>query len=193
MEIEMSNWKRYQCPSCGKQFAFEGIPRFCPHCSYDTQEETLSEVICSPGILRGKSRGVDNIYKAEEEASQFRAHQAMEMGLSTEEANGLKITNMRDNAQIGETSEIPVNNPVSQAMAAQPQNFGFNQGAQQQAVQYSQMAHVDPKSGRPLPAQERNAGLRAQNMLKTSHQAQGYVTSDTPALETQMPGYRRRM
>ena len=189
----MSGWKRYQCPSCDKQFAFEGTPRFCPHCSYDTQEEVLSEVICSPGLLKGMAKGVDNIYRADEEASNFRAQKAMEMGLSTEEANNLKITNMRDNVQIGETSEVPVNNPVSQAMQQHPQAYGFSPQAQQQALTYSELAHVDPSSGRLLPPKERNAGLRAQVMLKASHQERGHATSDILVKETQQPGYRRRM
>lgn len=196
----MSKMRRYQCPDCSGQFDYlhhpnmesDPAPRFCPLCGFDTADDGHEDVICSPGLLKGKAKGVDNIYKAEEEGSNFRAQKAMEMGLDASEAASLKITNMRDNAKYGETSDVPLNNSVTQAMAQQPNAYGF-QGSNQQAVGYSQQAHVNPATGRLLPGKERNAGLRAASLLKSSHQAQGHVTSDAPALETQMPGYRRRL
>lgn len=178
-------WKRYECPSCEEQFAFQGTPRFCPLCSYDTQQETLSEVISSPGLLRkGAAKNVDGIYRAEEEASKARAEMAMNLGATQEDANNIKLTNQRDNLREGDTAYVPVDNPVSRAMEAQP-NFGFSQGAN--GLGYSQMAHSTAKPT------ERNAGARAASSLKAFHQAQGHVTSDAPALETQQPGYRRRV
>jgi hypothetical protein len=185
----------YLCPSCNGSFRqlidtkVEQPPRFCALCGFDVQGE-MQEGISCPAIGRSIAKSADNVYRAMEQGAEFRAGMAREtMGLSEAEANVMKITDMRDNARVGETSEMPVVNPVSQAMAAAPAGaYGF-QGA-------AGLGYSSSVAEGPFP----NAGAHAQAAVRATHaqyaatsgQA-GAVVSSMPALETTMPGYRRRV
>lgn len=191
----MPRLRKYDCSSCGKRFeilhatAAEPPPDFCPKCGAPSSD-SVTEPLPLPSILSVKTRAVDGHYRAMEEGSQHRANMAMEMGLSTEEANQLKITNLRDNVREGEISAMPVNNPVSQMMAAAPPGtVGYQPGVN--GVQYSGAV----QSG-PYP----NAGAHTMQALRSRH-AQftqdaghaGTTTSEIPALEAVNPNYRRRV
>lgn len=186
----MPRLRKYVCPECSGSFEVlhptsdDPPPRFCGRCGYDTQSaEPLVEPLPTPHI--GKSIGgvVDNMYRGIEAGAEHRAHVAQAMGVSPEDAGGLKITDMRDNAREGEASNVPVVNDVTRLMDSLPkESVGFT-GASD-GVQYSGAV----QSG-PFP----NAGARTMQRLRQMHSGQGFVTSDRPALETQMPNYRPRV
>ena len=99
--------RRYACPSCAKQFQYDHhpsvaadpLPRFCPHCGFDSMANGASyePTLAAPAI------GTGMVKRAE-------------MGLDAEAA-----------AMIRDTSTGPVDNAVSQAMARMPANtVGFN-------------------------------------------------------------------
>lgn len=177
----MAKMRRYQCPECEGQFDYlhhpnvadDPAPRFCPLCGYDTETDELQEAVTSPNLLKGAARNVDGIWKAEQAGAEFRAQMA--------DDPSLKISDMRD-AAIGETTAVPVNNSVTQVMAAAPQGtFGFVDGSQA-GLGFSQAAHTGVAP---------NMGARAIKALRIQH-SEYSTTSENPAKETQMPGYRRR-
>jgi len=196
----MPRIRTYQCPSCVGRFSFthhpsdEPPPRFCPLCGFDTEfdPDAMQQVLTAPHIGKPIAKLGDQTYRQLEAGSEFRAQMAMEQhGLDTEQANALKITNMRDNAHYGETSVVEVNNEVTRVMA-QVQQMGGQVGyAAQTGLGYSSTVSTGP-----FP----NAGARAQKALRAAHSDftagaghSGTTVSDTPALETQMPGYRQRV
>lgn len=161
-------WCRYQCPECDKQFAHEGPPRFCPKCGYDVQAEELPEIISSPSISGGVAKNVDGIFKADQEGAEFRARIA--------DDPTLKITDQRDNLRIGDTTAMPPP-PTAPATILAPVSAS-------QGLHYSAGTAQGPYA---------NAGMRAAMALKSAHGMKGLPTSELPGLETQQPGYRRRV
>jgi DNA-directed RNA polymerase subunit RPC12/RpoP len=190
--------KRYRCPECEGIFKYDHHPSIeadplpedaaCPHCGFASEAEYPAAVV-SPAIRRPIAANVDNMIRGMEDGAQHRANIAMEQyGLSTEEANQMKITNLKD-AREGEIAAMPVNNAVTAAIDSNPQAYGFQGGAAQGAA-------LSPyvQAG-PFP----NAGLAAMNQIRQEHSAlvqrsghQAVVSTSSPALETQQPGYRRR-
>lgn len=177
--------RRYACPECAKQFVYDHhpsvaadpLPRFCPHCGFDSQGE-FETALAAPLISTGASKRTDGMLRAGEEGAQFRADIAREkFGLDADAANMLR-----------DTSAAPVNNAVSQHMASLPQgSVGFNP---QRAAEYATAV-----SSGPYP----NAGARTMQGLRSAHQAfvagaghAGPTSSEIPALETVQPGYRKR-
>lgn len=191
--------KRYRCPSCEGIFVYDHHPSIeadplpvnaaCPHCHF-TSDEDYPAAIVAPHIAKPIRATVDNMHAQMEEGSQFRANMARErFGLSEDEARQLTETNSLDNLREGDTSAIPVNNVVTQAIAANPQAYGWQGGAAQGAALSPQV------SSGPFP----NAGARAMAAVRAAHQQmvsstghQTSATSSLPALETQQPGYRPR-
>jgi hypothetical protein len=134
---------------------------------------------------------VDNLHRDMEDGEKFRANIAMEkFGLDSAEARAMVSTNSIDSLREGDISAIQVSNPVTQAMAAAPQAFGFQGG-------HAQGAALSPiVQGGMYP----NAGLRALQQVRESHPSMvassGHMAasqSSVPALETQQPGYRKRL
>lgn len=179
--------RRYACPECAKQFTYDHhpsmaadpLPRFCPHCGFDSSGE-FETALSAPAIGKGMVQRTDNLMRAGQEGADFRANMAREaLGLDAEGA-----------AAIRDVSAAPVNNAVTEAMAAAPANtVGFNPT---NGVGYS--ASV---SQGPFP----NAGAHAMQSVRSFHQrftstaghaATATTSSDIPALETYQPGYRRR-
>ncbi len=191
--------KRYRCPSCSGIFVYDHHPSIeadplpdgaaCPHCHFVAESDYPAAVV-SPHIGKPIRATVDNMHRGMEDGAQFRADMARErFGLSEEEAKQLTETNMLDNLREGDTSAIPVNNLVTQAIEANPQAYGWQGGASQGAALSPQV------SSGPFP----NAGLRAMNQIRAVHPqmvaSSGHMTaaqSSLPALETQAPGYRKR-
>ena len=192
--------KRYRCPSCEGVFVYDHHPSIeadplpdgaaCPHCGFVAESDYPAAVV-APHIGKQIASTVDTLHRDMEDGAAFRAQMARErFGLSEEEARQLTETNSLDNLRAGDTSNIPVNNPVTQAIEANPTNFGWSGGAAQ-APAYSQAV----QSG-PFP----NAGLRAMQQIRAVHPAMvassGHKTvaqSSLPALEiTQNPNYRPR-
>jgi hypothetical protein len=91
------------------------FPECCPSCGY-VYEEPENEV-CLPSLGSLKSAVIDKTYRDLETTSQHRAEQAAAAaGVPVSEMSHLKVTDLRDNVQVGETYAKPVNNPVSQQM-----------------------------------------------------------------------------
>lgn len=187
----MTKMRTYQCPGCSGQFDYlhhpnidsDPAPRFCPLCGFDTQADEdsgLQAAVTMPALPRGVAKNVDGIFRAEQEGAAFRAELSGEPSLN--------VTDQRDNLRYGDIAAVPVVNPVSQFIDQNPNVAGWQR---QQGFEHSQRAHApDPVLGRPLFP---NAGVRAVKGLRAFHSAQRHVTTDTPALETQQPGYRARV
>lgn len=189
----MARLRIYECPHCTGSFEVfhmqndEPPPRFCQLCGYDTDEEPLVQPLSAPHIAKAVGKATDNIYRATEEGAQHRVTMAQEMfGLDTESANALKITDMRSGTRPGETAAMPVINPITQFMNANPNSGGFGQTA------VSSAAHEAAVRTGYAP----NAGAHAMADLRKTHAKfvqnaghAGPTTSNAPALETQMPGY----
>lgn len=192
--------RRYRCPQCSGIFVYDHHPSVeadplpanaaCPHCGF-TSEEDYPAAVVAPHIAKPIRATVDNMHHAMEDGAAFRAQMAREkFGLSEEEARQLTETNSLDNLRAGDTSNIPVNNIVSQAIEANPNAFGWQGGAAQGAALSPQV-----QSG-PYA----NAGAKAMAQIRAVHPqmvaSTGHVTAPTsnlPALETQAPGYRPRV
>jgi hypothetical protein len=138
-------------------------PRFCPRCGYDSDGEELVAAIVAPHVSDGRakalSQSADQTYRHMEEGSAHRAAVAEEMG--GENAAGLKITNLKDNLQVGDIAapDLPAN-PVSDVMRATPGITGF-QGSDAAAA-FAASAHQGyaPK-----------AGAKAASAIRNFHQA----------------------
>lgn len=186
----MTKMRQYRCPGCSDVFSYlhhpnsqdDPAPRFCPLCGFDTEAEVYGDVIQMPSLAKGAARNVDGIFKAEQEGAAFRAELTGD--------SSLNITNQRDHLRPGDISAVPVVNDVTRAMDAQP-HMGF-QGGASRGLEAAHMAQTfaDPRLGRVI---EPNAGARAMRAVKTLHGSRGFSTTDVPALETQMPGYRPRV
>ena len=165
------------------------VPRFCAVCGYDSQGKVHQRALTAPHIQKPVKKATDDVYRGMEQGSEFRAQMAQEVhGLDAAEAAAMKITNMRDDARAGESSEIQVSNAVTQVMAAAPSITGF-QGAN--GLGYSGAVATGPAP---------NAGAHAQAALRRQHAAftagsgmVGTASSSLPALETTQPGYRVRV
>ena len=179
--------RRYACPECTRQFVYDHhpsiesdpVPRFCQFCGFDSAGEFETPPV-APAIARGMVQRTDNLLRSVDEGADFRANLAREqLGLDSEAA-----------AAIRDTSAAPVNNAVSQHMASLPANsVGFNPA--------NGLGYSAAVANGPYP----NAGARAMQGVRAFHQnftaGAGHnptatTSSETPALETQQPGYKRR-
>lgn len=156
----MPRLRTYECGDCARQFTFlhhpEAEPAFCPHCGSDGSSH--DQVLAMPSIGTHKGAGPDQLYRAMEEGSNFRADMAQAMGVDAAEADGLRISNMRDNARPGENHAIPVNNDITRTMAQQAGQgvSGFVSGGES--------LYADVKTG-PYP----NQGARTMARVKSMH------------------------
>jgi hypothetical protein len=166
------------------------VPRYCPKCGFDSEDEEPTEAITSPHIALSIKGVVDNMHKEMEAGADFRAAMARDQfGLDAEDVAPMKFGDMKDGLRPGDTSDVPVQNDISRLMtAAPPGMFGFQGG---QGVGYS-----GPVSEGPFP----NMGARTQKEVREAHVANtadprhvGHKTSSVPALETTQPGYRVRV
>lgn len=168
----------------------EPPPRFCKLCGADSQAEAFTQPLAMPRIATALAKGVDATYRAAEDGAEFRAQMAQEMGLDKEAADSLKITDMRSGTRPGESAAVPVVNPVSEFMDANPNAGGFEAGAA------NYQGYSEPVRTGAYP----NAGARARAQVRNLHQRflqgsghKGTVMSDAPALETLQPGYVPRV
>lgn len=190
--------KRYRCSSCSGIFEYDHHPSVaadplptdepCPHCGAMPGDEPA---VVAPHIAGRIVKVVDTLHRDMADGEQFRANLAREQfGLDADEARAMVATNSLDNLREGDSSNIPVNNQVTQVMAANPQAFGFSGGAAQGAA-------LSPQVQSGLYP---NAGARAMQQLRAIHPAmvassghKTLATSSLPALETQAAGYRPRV
>jgi hypothetical protein len=147
-----------RCPviECRKKFPYDtskGWPDFCPHCKTDINNYRADDDIVCPAFLSPKSKNNDAIARKIMDGSEDRMHlAAAAAGVSSSEMAGLKITDINDRRD-AEISAMPVNNPVTQHMAA----MGHNPWQGGQGLDAAANAHNGP-----LPY----AGARARSQLQ---------------------------
>lgn len=184
----MGRLRTYECSDCGGRFEEyhhapdEPPPPFCKLCGASTVAPDTT--LRFPHLATGRGKAVDDVYRAMEEGADFRARKAADMGASSAEAAGLRITNMRDGLREGDTANIPVENVVTRAMSAVPPSMVGNVSADQ-AMQYS---------GAVMNGPAPNAGARSIRALRSLHNTmERQPVYDNPALETKNPNYQRRV
>lgn len=174
------------CSDCRGRFRWDingGNPKFCVKCGASFGNDPDDDDVCMPAFLTPKGRGPDDVYRAMEKGSEFRAqHAADKLGVPVSEMSDLKITDFNNR------TPAPVNNAVTQAMAMAPNLTG---AVGSQGVEYSGAV----QSG-PYP----NAGARMRSIIHGQHASEvtkfglplNNISSEMPAVETLQPGYRRR-
>ena len=176
----------WRCTECKTKVPFStDMPDLCPNpkCKTRLLSERDDSDVVMPFFRSASTTANDRLYREMETASERRVEMAAEKaGVPVSEMSDLKITNLRDTRHEGAVAAVPVNNSVTQFMQQNPNAGGFgNQGAS-----YSGAVTAGP---------EPNRGARVQSMVRQVHaEGMGYgVVGDRPALETQQPGYRRRV
>lgn len=180
---------KLRCPECAEQFKWpsaNGWPKFCPLCKADVGIPEENE-IAAPRILHAKSKSFDQTYRAMENGSEQRVQAAAEMtGLPASEFSDLKVTNMKDNAKEGESSDMTIkpDNQVAKFMNDHSSHLK-NMDMRQVGIQASAQVSTGPGA---------NAGAHMQKLVRSRHSREvpGGM-SETPALETQQPGYMKRV
>ena len=163
-----------RCPECRKAFKWEPLkdwPDQCPLCDAVIEKLPDDNVISVPAFLSAKTRANDKVYRDIENAAAGRAEQAGDPSL--------KITNMRDNTQVGEISAMPVVNEVTKTMDAINARGGQVGWQGSNGVEYSGAVQTGA-----FP----NMGAKVRSLI----QRENGMVSDRPAIETQQPGYRIR-
>jgi hypothetical protein len=98
---------RVQCPECANKFYSKTVYGMCPFCGHEA-EEPDDTVISLPAIRNATTKATDKVYRDMETASIHRAEEAARVaGVPVAEMSHLKITNLRDNVQNGETYAMP--------------------------------------------------------------------------------------
>jgi hypothetical protein len=172
-----------RCPSCREKFPWDtskGWPRFCAMCGIDISSKD-DDAVVMPNILSFRSKVPDKVARDYMDGSEKRVHMAAELaGTTAADMSELKVTNLTDRSDTIQP-HIPVNNPVTQFMQANPGVGGMSLNG----VEYSSQV----QSG-PYP----NVGAKMLTKVRGFHSdiSHGTAVSDRPALETQQPGYRRR-
>src|SRR5215472_12956911 len=108
---------RVQCPECANKFYSKTVYGVCPYCGHEADEPD-DTVIPMPSLRSATTKATDKVYRDMETASIHRAEQAAAMaGVPVSEMSHLKITDLRDNVQNGETYAMPmVRNAVTERM-----------------------------------------------------------------------------
>ena len=149
-----------RCPSCYGKFSvkLDAQPRYCPLCGYDTAEDEAKKDARLAAMLETQTpphyqnaplvTAVDHTYNSTVAASEFNMHKAAELaGVDVSEMSGMKVTNMRDDARYGEDAAAKLDNPVTQMMAASPNNTGFQRDPQIESYRAGAMSGPAAGSG----------------------------------------------
>ena len=147
--------RTYQCPDCSGTFdhlhmrSDEAPPNFCALCGAPT---TVDRRVTAPHIAGLAGKSGDQVYRAMEESSAYRADVAAEqLGVSSSDVAAMKVTDMKDNMREGDTAAVSVQNEVSRHM----QTTGVG-GLQQNAQAHGaiQMARQNGLTGAGNAARE---------------------------------------
>jgi hypothetical protein len=175
-----------RCPACREKFKYdvtEGWPDFCPLCNADINNRRADDDIVCPAFLSPKSKANDKVVRDMMDGSETRANMAAAMaGVPASEMSNLKITNLNDRRD-AEIAAMPVNNPVSQHMAAMQARgmpVGFGAGNVNGAG-HAAAAHT---------GSEPYAGIRTRNRLQRTLSPVGMAP--LPLEITGNPNYRSR-
>lgn len=178
---------KLKCKYCEKKFVWKAgtdeWPDECPLCHADISIPPTDEIVM-PMMHFGKSKAADQVYRQMEAGAEHRINVASEMtGMPKSDFSELKITNMKDNMRAGESAAIEpkISPEMNQALQT-------SQNLSQFGLQFS---------AGTAEGKHANAGARMTNVLRQKHgeYAPHAVASmaDRPALETTVPGYRRRV
>ena len=142
--------RTYECPDCGGRFEFlhmqrdEPPPTHCKLCRADMG--VVTHEMAAPHIAKSIGKVADNVYRQMENASAARAEMAAEAaGCDVSEMSALKITDLKDNARAGETSNVVARNEVSDFM----QRTGGATGviSAEQGLEYARSTTTGPYAG----------------------------------------------
>jgi hypothetical protein len=107
-------------------------------------------------------KATDNCYRQLEQQSEVRAQMAADqLGVPVSEMSHLKVTNLRDNVQPGESYAVPVKNEVTKQMERMGMP-GF-----QQSPDLSGATGAVTVNGKTVQGVEPRAGMRAMDMLQS--------------------------
>jgi hypothetical protein len=186
---------KLRCPVCREKFVWDvsnGWPRDCLICKVDIGQvgQDDDNVIAMPAFLTAHSKVPDKVARDYMDGSEKRIEIATQMaGGTSEDYASLKVTDLTDAPHPMLSPAMPVNNPVTQFMAQNPQ---APVGMRADGAQYSTQIQMPTigKNGRPNP--DANAGAKTLTDMNNFWAKGGTPLVDRPALETQQPGYRRR-
>lgn len=203
--------RHYRCAACQRTFAYDHhpsidadpLPDECPYLDCQAYATPTPALVAPHLATKTIARTVDNLNRSMEAGAEFRAQVAMEQhGLTTAEANQLKLTDQKDHLHYGDTSAPGGPSPEFQQMVANapPQSWGMvnNPGIAAGMANVHQAGY------------HAHAGLRTMLQVRDYHAQHGAahvaaganvraplanptVISERPALETQVPGYKRRI
>jgi hypothetical protein len=199
----MTKARTYACPGTARhaphKFEYlhhpsveaDPLPRFCGICGHDSEADgEPGEAVTAPHIARPIRKTVDDMHRQMEAGAEFRANIAREHhGMDAEDVANMKMTDMKDHLYPGDTSEVEVRNPVTEAMTIMPQQIvGMNTTA---GMGFSTTVSQGPY---PNMGAHTMAALRQQHARFTATAGQaGVTTSSLPAFETTLPSYRKRV
>lgn len=172
-----------KCPKCRGKFPWKptnDMPEECPLCGAFVGNTRADDDVVMP-FIRKKSASIDKVYRDIEAGSEQRAKMAAEqLGVPEAEMSGIKINNLSDRRDT-EVAAIPVSNPVTQFM-------------QQHNMQPFQGGNGVDYSGAVQSGSFPNMGAKMRTAIQNKHAeiSGGSAVSDRPAVETTVPGYRRR-
>ena len=184
-----------KCPICQHKVPWQPAsekPPICPSCHENLASDRDDSDVVMPFIRSSSTKANDDVYRQIERTSEVRAERAAEMaGVPVSEMSGMKVTNLKENRGYGDVMAVPEQNDVTRFMAANPQTSGFGIPGAVPAAMPAPLEASSRVGIGPFP----NAGARAQSMVRQMHanSGQGHAVGDNPALETQQPGYRRRV
>jgi hypothetical protein len=153
-----------KCTACGTKFRWSFAdkgkwPDYCdnPQCTTFIGNTRADNDIVMPSLRSATTKHNDAFYRQMEKGSEHRVHLAAEAsGVPASELSDLKITNLNDRRD-AEVAAMPVNNSVTQMMAANPGVGGFQSDA---GLAYSGFVRQGP---------EPNAGARMMTRLRGVH------------------------
>ena len=150
----------FECPDClhvwkQRMGPSEKWPRFCVGCGADMEKPDDDFVPMAPSVITGNAgKAGDQTYRMMEEASERRIDMAAAAtGIDKSELSDMKVTNIRDNAKVGENSVIQQSTEVHKFMEGPGKEVT---GFQQTGGQYG--------LGRP------DAGAKTAGVIQTLHQ-----------------------
>lgn len=173
--------RSYECPFCTGVFEVRHKsddltpPTHCYLCAADVSKKPkkkrkLKEVLGrgrAPAVLGNgvASRSVHQVYRQMENATEGRIQDAADiLGVDRSSLSSMKLTNMKDNAQIGESSNIPSPATKLQGGVVDVSGVGVGQMTfqqNQQAVEYARSVSVGP---------EASTGKQFRNQVVSGHQ-----------------------
>lgn len=143
---------RLRCHDCGNKFyCKDAYPECCPVCGIEFETDP-GDVISLPALHGPTSKTPDKVFREMEAASIQRAEQAASIaGVPVAEMSSLKITDLKDNVQVGETYAKAPQNIITQQMDFM-RSRGAPVGFQSNARELAASAHIGP---------DQRAGARA--------------------------------